>query len=401
VSHDDKSRQVLQRVLSHPALAGARPVLAENVFAVGGAVRNALLERAPGPDVDLVVDGDPMPVARAIETRLGAELTAHHEFRTAELRRADGHLVDIVGARTERYPAPGALPEVREGTIQQDLARRDFSINAIAIRLSGAAAAEIVDPEAGRADLGAGLIRILHPASFVDDPSRVVRAARYGAQLGFDLESETARLAGRAACALDPTNARTQAELVRLLEETMAPEALCRMSDLGVPWLKGRQELEPRAMATVGAAQRLGVEQQDRAGALLSAATSVSPASLELPGPLARSVGRAARGAAQAGVLGPSPRLSEVDAALDDLGGAAAVAALAAGCESVAAWWPDRGGAKMKITGADLIDAGVGSGPDIGRALAAARAASLDGDAPDRDTQLAVALRAARSGDEA
>ena len=76
------------------------------------------------------------------------------------------------------------------------------------------------------------------------------------------------------------------------------------------------------------------------------------------------------------------------------------IAALAAGCEPVAAWWPDRGGAKMKITGADLIDARLGPGPEIGRGLAAARAASLDGDAPDRDTQLAVALRAARSGDE-
>lgn len=397
MSHDEQSRQVLKRVLAHPALAGAGSALADNVLAVGGVVRDALLERAPGRDVDLVVDGDPAPVARSLASRLGAELTPHLEFRAAEILRSDGHVLDIVGARAERYPQPGVLPDVRVGTLSEDLARRDFSINAMAIRLSGPSAGEIVDAHHGRADLATGLVRVLHPGSFVDDPSRVVRAARYGAQLGFEFDPDTGQLAATAAGALDPTNARTQAELVRLLEEPEAPEALARLGDLGVPWLKPRGELVPAATATAAAVARLGLPLNERAGPLLAAAISAAPAVLGLPGPLARRVASAVAGAEVAQDLGLSPRMSEVDRALDGRGAAAAVAALAAGCDGVLAWWPKRDGATLEITGADILEAGVGAGPAVGHGLAAARAASLDGDVPDRDSQLEIAIRAARS----
>lgn len=387
--------QVLERVLAHPALAGARGAIPEDVLAVGGVVRDALLDRPAGPDVDLVVDGDPGPVAESLAARLDGRLTAHPEFRTAEIRRADGHVVDLVGARAERYPEPGALPEVRAGTLAEDLARRDFSINAMALRLAGSEAGTIVDSHDGGADLAAGVIRVLHAVSFTDDPSRVVRATRYGARLGFVLEPDTERLARAAAGAVDPENARVQAELVRLLDEPEVAEGLARLSDLGVGWLVPRGALVPAVGAALEASRQLRVPSEDRAAAILASAADATPEAFGLPGPLDRALRDARAGAQAADALGVGPRLSQVDRLLDGMGAAGAVGALGAGCSLVAEWWPKRGGATLEITGDDLIDAGVAPGPALGRGLMAARAASLDGEAADRGSQLELAVRVA------
>ncbi len=167
-------------------LAGGKPV-----YLVGGAVRDLLLGRGRA-DIDLVVEGD----AAALATRLGGEVVEHERFATAKAD-LDGHEVDIATARAESYPHPGALPEVQPTAgIADDLARRDFTINAMAIPLRRDP--ELIDPHRGREDLEAGLLRVLHGGSFEDDPTRALRAARYAARFDFELEPETAALLGRA-----------------------------------------------------------------------------------------------------------------------------------------------------------------------------------------------------------
>ena len=159
--------------------------LSEDVYAVGGVVRDALLGRPTGPDVDLVVVGDPVPVAEAIARNTGGRLESHPRFLAASVVMAGDRRLDLVGARVERYASPGALPDVRPAGLAEDLIRRDFTVNAMALTLRGPAAGELRDPAGGMTDLAQGVLRLLRPDGFVEDPSRLVRAARYAARLGF------------------------------------------------------------------------------------------------------------------------------------------------------------------------------------------------------------------------
>jgi tRNA nucleotidyltransferase (CCA-adding enzyme) len=159
------------------------------VYLVGGAVRDRLLGRTPS-ELDFVVEGDAIAVARRVAERLDADLTVHERFGTATVRTATDAL-DFTSARTETYERPGALPTVTLGaSIEQDLARRDFTVNAIAQGLDGR---EVAWPGA-RADLAAGTLRVLHDRSFVDDPTRMLRLVRYAHRLGFEPDPHTAAL---------------------------------------------------------------------------------------------------------------------------------------------------------------------------------------------------------------
>ena len=148
------------------------------IWAVGGTVRDALMGRHP-VDIDLAVSGDSVALASAVAARLpSAEVSAEGHFGTASLRW-DGERVDLASLRSERYPAPGALPEVSWGApIEQDLQRRDFTVNAMALALTGPRASQLLDPCGGLADLAAGRFAVLHGRSFEDDATRLVRAAR-------------------------------------------------------------------------------------------------------------------------------------------------------------------------------------------------------------------------------
>ncbi len=157
------------------------------VWLVGGPVRDALLGRL-SEDVDLAVERGARVLAEDLAFRLGGRAIEHAEFLTAAAHFADGDIVDVVTARRESYPAPGALPQVHPGTIEEDLLRRDFAMNAIAYELDSGT---ILDPAGGRADLDARRVRILHERSFIDDPTRVFRALRLAARLGFALEPAT------------------------------------------------------------------------------------------------------------------------------------------------------------------------------------------------------------------
>ncbi|HEU5163176.1 MAG TPA: hypothetical protein VFV54_08540 [Thermoanaerobaculia bacterium] len=177
-----------RRILEEAARWGSER--RQPVWLVGGPVRDALLGRESA-DVDLAVERGAPQLAQSLADRLGGRAIEHSEFLTAAALLADGEIVDIVTTRRETYATPGALPRVRAGTIRDDLLRRDFSVNAIALELSSGA---IVDPTRGRSDLQASAIRVLHERSFLDDPTRIFRALRLGSRLGFALEAKTAEL---------------------------------------------------------------------------------------------------------------------------------------------------------------------------------------------------------------
>ena len=189
----------------------------------------------PVKDLDLVVEGDGPKLAHWVAGQLGGEVLSHPRFGTSTLLLG-GHRVDFVSARRETYPRPGALPEVSASTIADDLARRDFTINALALHL-GDRRPKIMDPRGGLEDIRRGLIRTLHPDSFVDDPTRVLRAVRYEQRLGFQIESDTlsqlnaAVAQGRLGLL---SGDRVRHELERILQENRPALALNRIADLGI-----------------------------------------------------------------------------------------------------------------------------------------------------------------------
>jgi tRNA nucleotidyltransferase (CCA-adding enzyme) len=216
---------------AHPELAAIEAAASEPVYVVGGSVRDLLLGRGRA-DLDLVVVGD----AAALAARLGATAVNHERFGTAKVE-IEGSAVDLASARTETYARPGALPDVEPAaSIEDDLGRRDFSVNAIAVPL--AEGPDLVDPHGGRADLEAGLLRVLHDASFLDDPTRAIRAARYAARLGFGLEPGTEALL-RATDLGTVSAERRQAELLRLGAEASALRGFELLAEWGL--------VEPRA----------------------------------------------------------------------------------------------------------------------------------------------------------
>ncbi|MGH2975261.1 MAG: hypothetical protein ACRDLL_10400 [Solirubrobacterales bacterium] len=367
--HGESIAEALERM--HPELAPVREAGGDPVYLVGGAVRDLLLGRGRA-DIDLVVEGD----AVALAARLGADITAHERFGTAKLTLA-GHEVDIATARTETYPHPGSLPLVEPADrLEADLRRRDFTINAMAIPLSGEL--RLIDPHGGQADLASKRLRVLHPGSFVDDPTRAIRAARYAARFGFELEPETAELLGKADLGTVSAD-RREAELMRLAGEASAPRGFALLAEWGLVELRdGGADLVARVDALLAAEPWTGVAPRDRA--LCAAA------------------------------LGPAG--GERDLARERPERPSQAVALAAGRDPVeltlaralGADWLDRyltewQGVRLGIDGEDLIAAGVRQGPALGRGLKEALRRKLDGEIDGREQELDVALEVARSGD--
>lgn len=163
-----------------------------HAYLVGGYVRDSTLGRE-SVDIDIVVEGDGVKVARKLNAKLNGKLTCHAEFGTATIS-INNHRVDLASARTEKYPSPAHLPHVYPSTIVEDLNRRDFTINAIAMSISKENFGEIFDPFEGLNDIKKKSIRILHRNSFIDDPTRIFRALRYKNRFGFKVEEDTERL---------------------------------------------------------------------------------------------------------------------------------------------------------------------------------------------------------------
>ena len=207
----------------------------DGVYLVGGTVRDILLGE-PNFDVDIAVEGDAIALARAVADALGGRVRAHTKFGTAVVVFGDDQRIDVVTARTEFYDAPAALPSVEHATIREDLFRRDFTINAMAVSLKGDDFGRLVDPFHGRRDLEAKTIRVLHNLSFIDDPTRIFRAIRYESRYGFRMDEHTQRLArGTIEMGLvgDLSSARLRDELIALLEEGDAGASILRLAELG------------------------------------------------------------------------------------------------------------------------------------------------------------------------
>lgn len=351
----------------HPELAVVRDLGGNPVYLVGGAVRDLLLGRGRA-DIDLVVEGD----AAALASELGADVTSHERFGTAKVR-LDGHEVDIATARAESYPHPGALPLVEPATLADDLRRRDFTINAMAIPLRGEP--HLIDPHGGQADLVAKRLRVLHPRSFEDDPTRAIRAARYAARFGFELEPETAELLRRADLGTVSAD-RREAELLRLASEPSAPDAYRLLEEWGLIQLRAG-----------------GVELARRVGELLEKPL------WQLAAERNRAVHAAATGApgGEAELLAADPsRPSEVLALMTAYGAVEMVLARAHGARWLDDYREKWSRVELEIDGNDLIAAGLCEGRAVGVGLAEAKRRKVDGEIEGRERELEVALAAAR-----
>ena len=373
---------------------------------VGGAVRD-LLRGERSVDLDVVVEDDAVTTARKVAARLGGRAVVHERFGTATVR-AGNLQVDMATARRERYERPGALPEVEPAGLAEDLQRRDFTVNAMAIGLTGSDLGSLHDPHRGFDDLESGLIRVLHDRSFIDDPTRLLRAARYSARLGFDIEAETERLAREAAAsdALDTVSGgRVRDELMDLLGEPDAPAAVERVRDLGIArGLHPSLQADPELVA--GAALGSADTGASRALAGLAALCSAAPAELEefvhrlaLPATDRVAVLRAARrGPELAEALNAELRPSQLHALLSPEPPEALALALALGASAapVLRYVSELRGARLEIGGDDLLAAGVPRSPAIGRALDETLRRKLDGDLSGRDEELRTALALAQ-----
>jgi len=220
----------------------------EKLYLVGGAVRDLLLNYG-NLDIDLVVEGDAITLAE--ELHADGKITRHRRFNTAKFDW-HGYSIDIATARRESYAHPGALPTVRPGCLEDDLIRRDFTINAMAASLAPDDYGRLIDPYSGRKDLEGTRLRILHLKSFIDDSTRIWRGLRYEQRLDFRLEAQTLRLLKRDVPMLDTVSGdRIRYELECVLKEAHPEKVLRRAGELGVlarlePSLKGNDILADR-----------------------------------------------------------------------------------------------------------------------------------------------------------
>jgi tRNA nucleotidyltransferase (CCA-adding enzyme) len=361
-----------------------------DVWIVGGAVRDALLGREPR-DFDLVVEGD----AAALAGSLGTVREAHARFGTHEVDLG-GVTVNVATARTERYPRPGALPEIVPASLDADLGRRDFTVNALAVGLDG----ELHALRHAADDLAAGVLRVLHENSFVDDPTRLWRLARYTARLGFAADERTAALAREAmtAGALETVaGARLGSELRLALDEPDPAAALAAAHGLGL-LPRGTEDHPARVAGTLAL---LPGDGRRGLAALSAMAIGADPALLRrwldaLATPAADRdavLAAAARAVDAATALGAAGSASEIAVAVRGLPvEAVAVAGALGPTEAAGRWLEELRHVRLEIDGDDLLAAGVPAGPDLGRRLDRALAARLDGKATGREQELAVAL---------
>lgn len=204
------------------------------VYVVGGVVRDLLLRHVT-LDLDLAVEGDGIAFARAVSDRYRAGLAVFERFATARLAFPDGLKMDIATTRRESYAQPAVLPTVKPASIEEDLYRRDFTINAIAMQLNPGQFGRLLDAYGGQRDLRARTIRVLHAGSFQDDPTRIFRAIRFEQRFGFRLERTTLHLLAQAASTnliQQLSGPRLQNEILLLFAEHDPVRAIARLAQL-------------------------------------------------------------------------------------------------------------------------------------------------------------------------
>ncbi len=373
-------------------------------WAVGGAARQHLTGEIL-KDIDTAVEGPATGLAERLASAWGAEVTAHDAFGTVTLVRPDGLSVDIAPTRTERYPAPGALPVVAPASIEEDIARRDFTVNAIAVCLKPDRFGEVYDPTGGREDLNRKVLRILHPGSFRDDPTRLFRAARYAVRYDLALSAETdeAALAGNV---MSLSSDRRRAEVEHICGEMRWAEMLVWLNRWGI-WRTLSEGWEP-ALSTLcrmdtvlnWAGRTLAGDHATRkmrylalcfhAPQALATALSVRPEEQDI---LTRA--RAVLESLKDPQDGPWYREMDnhpVEALL------AALTAIRRDPQKLrlTRYLAEIRHRVLEITGNDLISAGARQGPELGAALRLTLDALRAGGVSDRSSQMKHALRVYR-----
>jgi len=404
------------------AVGRATADLGTEAYLVGGMVRDVLLGLA-SRDLDVVVLGDASAVGRRVAASRGYALHSHEAFGTARLTVDSETHVDLTTARRESYRSPAALPTVEPAGLDEDLARRDFTINAIAVHLAPGRFGAVVDRLGGLEDLSGRSLRVMHDRSFIDDPTRAFRGVRLGDRLRFKLERRTAnwmleairaglvdrlssrRLLREVALAFEePAVSRVARALAR--RELLAAIHPClsldgerleelRRLDRALTWY-GKAERRPAPVRWVAALGSLTVgASADSRGELIARLNPARRESRALT-EVAHDAPRISRRLARARHLAAS-RVREIcdGAAVETLlvAQAAADGAIARALRSYIGVWRD---VRLDIGGSDLLRAGLVPGPAVARGLKAALRAKLDGRAPDAQRQLAVALRSAR-----
>ena len=386
--------------------AAAEPY--EGVYLVGGTVRDILLGE-PNFDVDVAVEGDAIELARRLADALDGRVRAHTKFGTAVVVYRDDQRVDVVTARTEFYDAPASLPSVEHATIREDLFRRDFTINAMAVSLKGDDFGRLVDPFNGRRDLEAKTIRVLHNLSFIDDPTRIFRAIRYESRYGFRMDEHTQRLArGTIEMGLvgDLSSARLRDELVALLEEGDADASILRLAELGAgaaihPHLAADEEaaelLEQlrrlnERYATGIPSWRLGIE---------ALARRLPPDEIYDWLQRLKVQRRDAEHIAWAVTVGPrlvqrlegdAPDPAEIVALAEPYAPDAPLFALAlADQQPLHDYFQRLRDVRLEVSGADLAELGLGESPQVGEILGELRRRKLNGQLDGRESELAAA----------
>ena len=368
------------------------------VYLVGGCVRDLLLG-LPINDLDIVVLGNAPQLAKDVAGLLGGHYVAHDRFGTATISLGESN-VDLVTARREKYPQPGALPFVEPASLKEDLARRDFSINAMAVPLN-AKKPVLIDPLCGKADLKKGLIRTLHSESFRDDPTRLLRAVRYEQRLGFQLARDTEqqlKSAVHGGFLVQVSGDRIRHELERIFEEAHPEKALVRAVELGVlqsifaplnrpdwvtRWGSVAHDIDP-----AGEAGRLGW--------LAALAFPLTPQEgegliqrLNMPLEMALVVRNTIQLREMAGALAqPYLRPSELSGCLKGMGVEAlkVVAGIADTdrvTERLIYYLAELRHIDVSLGGNDLLDLGVPVGPAVGQVLSRLRCARLNGEVND------------------
>ena len=376
---------------------------AQDVHVVGGAVRDVLLGRRPS-EVDFVVVGDATVLAREVGERTGGRVRVHERFKTATLD-SDGAHFDFASARRERYPRPGALPEVELGaTLPEDLGRRDFTVNAIAVTLADGSMT--AHPQA-LGDLHARILRVLHPASFQDDPTRLIRLCRYAGRLDLGIEESTAQLMAAALQdgVLETVSGERIGRELRLAAAEPQPETLRVLVATGVASaVLGESRLDEEVLAGALAA----CPQDGRADLLALASLVGEHDESALAERLRRLTFTREEGDRVVRIAGAAPRLARELTGLhaaapsrvwellsgEPVEGVALAGALSRSPAAAAAaerFLGELRHVRSVVSGHDLERAGL-RGPQIARGLAAARATVLDHPAAGREEQLAAAL---------
>ena len=379
---------------------GVRPYL------VGGTARDLALGIPASMDLDVTLTGATDETFDAIAGALGAAITSRSQFTAISLWLGEVH-VDLVMTRAEEYPAPGSLPVVRPGTLAEDMARRDFSVNAMAVSLASDSWGELYDPHDGMSDIRAGLLRVLHDDSFQHDATRILRAARYAARLSFDLSPETREALETSVgfmSTLSPARVRNELERVlregeacadamRLLDEWRALDAIdAALRYDGRTWSEFRAralDLSPEGRVAVGYAAL---------GAGMSEAEVSRVAARLLPGALNRRVlgesaalGRSLSENSLAGMTN-----SALAASLDPMSEYSVLGCALAASEVDGARLDDYLNnlrpVRPTLNGDDVIALGVPRGPEVGRVLRSLRDARLDGLVADREGEEAFVL---------